>query len=153
LPWVGAIFAFTYAALYARFSSQWTYLAGFYNQIMATQAQIAGTAPTAAQSNPNSNEKIQIWKAAFVEDAQDLHVATKKMFSLAVWFMLEEPAVFDIFVKYTVNGPERLQELVNALKDAIGESNLRAMDASEELLRGERPPDQSPLRGMTWIAS
>ena len=38
LPWIGAIFAFTYAALYARFSSQWTYLAGFFNQISQTQA-------------------------------------------------------------------------------------------------------------------
>ena len=73
-----------------------------------------------------------MWKAAFVEDAQDLHLATKKMFSVAVWFMLEEPEVYDNFVKYTVNGEERLRQLVNDLKDAIGESNLRAMDTSEE---------------------
>jgi hypothetical protein len=74
LPWIGAIFGFTYVALYARFSSQFAYLAGVYNQIMATQAQIAGTAPTPAQQDPDSNEKIQIWMAGFVEDRLDLHL-------------------------------------------------------------------------------
>jgi hypothetical protein len=141
LPWIGAIFAFSYAAFYARFSSQWTYLAGFYNQLMATQAQIAGTAPTLEQRDPDANPKIQLWKAAFVEDAQDLHLATKKMFSLTVWFILEQPAIFDTFVTYTPGGANRLTELVNDLKHAIGEDKLRAMGASDELLRGDRPPD------------
>jgi hypothetical protein len=35
--WFGAVFAAVYALLYARFSSQWTYLAGVYNQIKATR--------------------------------------------------------------------------------------------------------------------
>src|SRR5687768_2888253 len=37
LPWFGAAFAGVYAGLYARFASQWSYLADLYNQIMAAQ--------------------------------------------------------------------------------------------------------------------
>ena len=66
---------------------------------------------------------------------------TKKMFSVAVWWMLENPTVYDNFVKYTVDGEERLKTLVRDLKRAIKEPNLRAMKASEELLAGRRPGD------------
>lgn len=38
-PVSGAVFGGAHAALYSRFSSQWTYLAGLYNQIMTTAAQ------------------------------------------------------------------------------------------------------------------
>jgi hypothetical protein len=89
LPWIGAIFAFTYLALYTRFASQFNYLAGAYNQIVAVRAQIRGTAPTEAQSDPDNNVSIQAWEAGFVEDAQELHLATKKIFSTAVWYMLD----------------------------------------------------------------
>ena len=44
--WLGAIFAATYAAYYSRFASQWNYLAGLYNQIMAIELQTL-TAPAA----------------------------------------------------------------------------------------------------------
>jgi hypothetical protein len=36
IGWIGAIFAAVYAALYARFASQWSYLAGVYNQMRQT---------------------------------------------------------------------------------------------------------------------
>ncbi|MES2822824.1 MAG: hypothetical protein V4732_04420 [Pseudomonadota bacterium] len=34
IPWLGAILGAVYAALYARFASQWSYLSGLYNQQM-----------------------------------------------------------------------------------------------------------------------
>lgn len=40
LPWFGGIFTVVYAALYARFSSQWPYLAGVYNQIKAAETRL-----------------------------------------------------------------------------------------------------------------
>ena len=40
--WIGAIFAAAYAALYARFASQWSYLAGVYNQMREALVRIAG---------------------------------------------------------------------------------------------------------------
>lgn len=69
IPWLGAVFTATYAALYARFSAQWSYLAGVYNQMMATQSEIE---PSGKQ--PNALEEIQLWKAGFAEDAEDLHL-------------------------------------------------------------------------------
>src|SRR3982750_866105 len=35
----GVLFAGAYTAFYARFASQWSYLAGVYNQIMAAQVR------------------------------------------------------------------------------------------------------------------
>lgn len=67
----GATFGATYAALYTRFSSQWTYLAGLYNQLMATQAH----API--DNDPERAGIYLAWEAAFIEDADDLHLSTK----------------------------------------------------------------------------
>ena len=67
LPWLGAIFAGAYAAFYSRFAAQWGYLAGLYNQIMAACA----TLPSAQLTN---NTVLLMWKAALIEDAQDLHL-------------------------------------------------------------------------------
>lgn len=39
IPWLGAIFAGSYVALYTRFASQWAYLSEVYNQIMAAAVQ------------------------------------------------------------------------------------------------------------------
>jgi hypothetical protein len=37
IPWLGAVFAGVYVALYTRFASQWNYLAALYNQIVEAQ--------------------------------------------------------------------------------------------------------------------
>src|SRR5688572_29010441 len=64
-PIAAGFFAASYAALYARFSSQWAYLAGVYNQIMAAKVRgVEGMDPTDA---------LHVWQAAFIEDAEDLH--------------------------------------------------------------------------------
>jgi hypothetical protein len=69
-PWIGAIFATVYALLYARFASQWTYLAGVYNQIKAAQLRDQITPVVLAE-----------WKAGFIEDCDDLHLLRKPMFA------------------------------------------------------------------------
>ncbi|MBA4682989.1 hypothetical protein DP090_010460 [Pseudomonas sp. MDMC216] len=61
IPWAGAIFGAVYAALYARFSSQWAYIADLYNQ------QLAAAATTSADDF--GQENYAIWQAAFIEDA------------------------------------------------------------------------------------
>src|SRR5262249_19684922 len=78
LSWYGAIFAAVYAAFYTRFSSQWTYMAGVYNQIKAIEAQIAASA---SNNKRLAYKVIASWKAAFIEDADDLHLALKPMFA------------------------------------------------------------------------
>mgnify|MGYP000396777081 CR=1 FL=1 len=73
LPWFGIIFGFVYAALYARFAAQWTYLANLYNQIKQ------------AETNQKINKKaLAEWKAAFVVDADNLHLLTKPLFASVV---------------------------------------------------------------------
>jgi hypothetical protein len=55
---------------YARFSSQWSYLAGVYNQIKAAECRTGFQETVLAQ-----------WKAGFIEDAADLHLLRKAMFA------------------------------------------------------------------------
>jgi len=59
-PWFAAIFAGIYTALYARFSSQWSYLANLYNSIKQVEINAA------------DKEVLAEWKAGFMEDAETL---------------------------------------------------------------------------------
>lgn len=101
IPWFGAIFAATYAAFYARFSSQWNYLANLYNQIMAAKTVATDT----------RSASFVKWQAAFIEDAQDLHLAAKPMFASVIHFMLEDPDIKAAFIRYSFGGEKRLQQL------------------------------------------
>lgn len=88
LPWFGAILAAVYAALYARFAAQWSYLANLYNQIMVAIVQC----PDDKVLNANEGEEptpTDHWMAAFVEDAMTLHLARKTLFAELVWHLLD----------------------------------------------------------------
>src|SRR5262249_1438411 len=73
--WFGTIFAGAYAALYARFASQWSYLASVYNQIKATECK--GVDGDHAMA-------LAEWKAGFIEDAFALHLARKPSFRAVI---------------------------------------------------------------------
>lgn len=113
LPWFGAMFAAVYAALYTRFSAQWSYLSGVYNQIMATQSQIESDG-----RDPNTLNKICLWKAGFAEDADDLHLATKRMFATAVRAVLEDERVAAAFDAHTKGGRTRRLRLLAQVRYA-----------------------------------
>jgi hypothetical protein len=101
LPWFGAFFTGVYVALYSRFSSQWTYLAGLYNQIMAVLAR------------PESDPRVMAgWKAGFIEDADDLHLALKPMYAVIIKKLAEEEDVVKDFEDDAPGGKQRLQELL-----------------------------------------
>jgi hypothetical protein len=105
LTWIGAIFATVYALLYARFASQWTYLAGLYNQLKAAQARTDA-----------DQEAIAEWRAAFIEDCDELHLVRKPMFASIVNALLssdEEYAakVRTVFEKYSPGGKPRLDKI------------------------------------------
>lgn len=108
--WLGAIFAAVYTALYARFSSQWSYLANTYNQMKS--AIVSGP------EHPGEEQKEQIgyWKAAFVEDAQDLHLVRKRMFAMTAWVWLQEELVHNKFDDYTPGGRRRRIRLQKRLR-------------------------------------
>lgn len=89
IPWLGAIFASSYLALYARYSNQWSYLASTYNQLMAAMVH-----------SPQLNSPALIrWQAGFISDAYTLHLDRKPLFK----------GVVDEFLKV-----KEVQDLVNS---------------------------------------
>lgn len=117
VTWLGAIFATVYALLYARFASQWTYLAGVYNQIKAAQVRkdVDGVA-------------LSEWKAGFIEDCDDLHLLRKAMFASIAheWLTADTaqgPVVIAKFDGYTPGGEKRrkgIQAEVAAVVAQVG---------------------------------
>jgi hypothetical protein len=110
VPWLGAIFAAVYAALYARFASQWSYLAGVYNQMRQTLVT----------TKEPDRDHLLMWRAAFIEDALDLHLATKAMVAPFLLRMLDMPPVAAKFDDYTVNGEKRREQLEDRLRKRGG---------------------------------
>jgi hypothetical protein len=103
IPWFGAIFAGVYLALYARFASQWQYLAQLYNQLLHT-------ATTTAPASLNAKKWAE-WRAAFIEDAYELHLACKPMFAAAVNGMLKNHEVMAAFRESTVGADTKLASM------------------------------------------
>ena len=110
LPYFGAILAAVYLALYARFSSQWSYLAQLYNDIKASELQAPG--------NTASDSVLAQWKAGFIEDASDLHLATKRTFAPVIKAWGTDPAVRAAFERFTPGGATRLDALLVKANEA-----------------------------------
>lgn len=108
LPWLGAIFAGAYVAFYSRFAAQWNYLATLYNQMVVT------CVPLSKEEREN-NEVLNAWRAAFVEDASDLHLARKSMFRSIVTGWLQRPLVVAAFLESTKHGERRIEALEKQL--------------------------------------
>lgn len=113
LHWLGAIFGGAYAALYARFASQWTYLANLYNHIMSTQAQ----APY--DGNEERRRVYANWQAGYIEDAENVHLAKKPIYASVINSMLMKADVEEAFIKHTANGAERLEKLKKQIKRVL----------------------------------
>lgn len=105
--WFGAIFVAIYIALYSRFSSQWSYLAQVYNQIMQSVAELPDNAnftdpPISSWAvNLNLNRKKEvyaIWMAGFIADAIEMHLARKGIFSECVHSMFVIKGVKEAFL-------------------------------------------------------
>lgn len=106
-PYAGGVFAFAYTALYARFASQWSYLANLYNQIMAVQS-----------ANLRCDEEaMSDWKAGFIQDALELHLATKPMFAEVIESILEDDKVQEAFARGVSDGKEKLERLKSQLSE------------------------------------
>lgn len=61
------------------------------------------------------------------------------MFATFIARLLDIPGVYNEFVNRTVDGPDRVKKLVESLKKAIDEGELRRMGISTELPAGQRP--------------
>lgn len=111
VPWAGAIFGAVYASLYTRFSSQWSYLASLYNQ----QMEIGSTTPI----EDFGKENFAGWKAAFIEDAVCMHLATKRGFSNAIHSMLQDNDIKSILEEDGQLGKSGVEKLEKALAKCI----------------------------------
>jgi hypothetical protein len=104
--WLAAIFAGTLAGLYSRFASQWTYLAGVYNDIKSAESR-----------KDCDRDRITQWKAGFIEDAQDLHLATKPLFASLIRAWGNDQDVQRAFWMYAPGGARRLSVLLSRVED------------------------------------
>lgn len=107
VPWMGAVFAAAYAALYTRFSAQWTYLADLYNQIKSTQARTVG-----GEFEAPARSVLSEWKAGFIEDAKELHLVAKPLFLSIVRAWLDDSDVREAYVRNARDGVEGLNLLI-----------------------------------------
>ena len=144
LPWFGAIFAAVYAALYTRFSSQWTYLAGLYNQIKAAEVQVAVSANTDSTKDVAA-KVLTSWKAGFIEDAEELHLALKPMFAEVIRTWSEDEKVQSEFAKYAPGGEEGLKELLSDIERVLPKRVRDDKQKALEVSKGSPslPPQQA----------
>jgi hypothetical protein len=101
--WFGTVFAAIYVALYSRFAAQYNYLASLYNQIKATECKDSGL----------NAQQLADWKAAFIEDARELHLANKPHFASVILHWAAEEGVKKSFEVNADGGPELLAEILN----------------------------------------
>ncbi|MES2784697.1 MAG: hypothetical protein V4684_04480 [Pseudomonadota bacterium] len=114
-PWFAAAAGAAYAALYARFSSQWGYLAALYNQIKQTEIELVCAA---SANEPAAAEKLAQWKAGYIEDAQDLHLHTKGNIAAIIHFWGEDVAVVNAFKDWAPGGAQRWLQLQQEVEAA-----------------------------------
>jgi hypothetical protein len=110
--WLGPIFAAVYAALYARFASQWSYLASLYNQIKAAECR-----------KDCDVDRLAQWKAGFIEDAQELHLARKPHFAAIIRAWANNAKVAAQFEQDAAGGRSRLDKLLADAQRVWDEEN------------------------------
>lgn len=104
----------SYLALYARFVSQWSYLAGLYNLIK--QAEAAKDA---------NKDIIAEWKAGYLEDAENLHLAAKANLAPVLHAWVKDKAVIRAYIKNTPGGAIRLRQLRCLARKAFKEEDAK----------------------------
>jgi len=103
-----------YVALYARFVSQWGYLAGLYNLIKQTEATAGSDKKIIAQ-----------WKAGYLEDAENLHLAAKNNLAPVLHAWVQDPDVIRAYIKNTPGGSNRLRRLRSMAARAYEEEAVK----------------------------
>lgn len=118
INWFAALIGFSYLALYARFASQWNYLATLYNQIMQSRADSAcdKTLITQRKKINHANQLTERefvyanWMAGFIEDAVTLHLAEKSMYKSVIKSMRNIPGVEFVLDKETKKRLDKMHD-------------------------------------------
>ncbi|MFM0489083.1 hypothetical protein [Paraburkholderia graminis] len=111
LTTIAVVFGSVYTALYARFAAQWRYLADVYNKIKEAEVKYS--------TQQNAADRLAEWKAGFAEDAEELHLATKKIFAQVIRTWLADEKVKAAFIRYTTGGEERYRNLMSSVLWAV----------------------------------
>lgn len=120
LPWTGAILGAVYASLYARFASQWSYLAGVYNQIKAAEC-----------ASSCNGRALAEWKAGFMEDAEDLHLARKPVFASIIHAWAKQSEVMECYLKHVPGGERRFEVLVASVLEITARTARKYQQADK----------------------
>lgn len=70
-------------------------------------------------------ERIAAWKAAYVEDAEDLHLVTRPMYAHLVADMLRDADVRRMYLSSALGGRVRLSALRGKIFPIIGRERRR----------------------------
>lgn len=106
--WLGAMFAGVYTVYYSRFASQWNYMAGLYNQIMAVQV-------SAPLERADTRKMLSKWWAAFLTDAHELHLSGKRLYATVIATKLGDD---DVVAEFNLDGGSDTAEM-EAMKTAV----------------------------------
>jgi hypothetical protein len=141
LPWMAAMFGAVWAGLYARFASQWGYLASAHKQLRATLVSLDDLTNLKERDIERSRQLV-LWRAEFVQDALDLHLAAKSMFGPFILRTLDDPGVAHTFDTYTDAGAkQRRVRLQEELKNRFPEAARSVEAARAEAQAAENKPD------------
>jgi hypothetical protein len=108
--WYAIVFAAVYTALYTRYASQWQYLAKLYNDIKSKEIDLASRAPIQAPAI----QLLDDWKAAFIADANAMHLATQESYSTVIGAWLRVSTIRDTYKD--ANDPAAYDGLISRLR-------------------------------------
>ena len=137
LHWFGALVGSIYAALYTRFASQWIYLANLYNKIKETEAKYDDTV---------SKDVISSWKAGFLEDAEDLHLAKKQLFVSVINVWGKDSKVKKAFIDNSPGGKARFDLLMKEVVEAYNRYDKLLGSSQERSQTGSSPKGRPTSR-------
>lgn len=113
-----AVFAGAYVSYYGRFASQWTYLANLYNQIRAADVQASALPP---DQKASTVAELSHWKAEWIADSHNVHLAGKPLFASVVISWLQEDSLRKIIATdYTANDRKRYAEIWSIAAKTMG---------------------------------
>jgi len=107
--WYAIVLAAVYTALYTRYASQWQYLAKLYNDIKSKEIDLASRGEHPERTGP----LLDRWKAAFIADANAMHLATQESYATVIGDWLNSEHIRAAYLE--ANDEAAYNELVKRL--------------------------------------
>lgn len=114
----GAIFAGVYTVFYSRYAAQWTFIANLYNKIKETEVRMDF-------NNKESVRHLKQWKASFIQDANELHLATKPKFASIIQSWIRDGSIVELLNGNPVFGEQKFHAMMAKVSEVVN-NNARA---------------------------